>query len=50
MRKKAMSSGNKLCEADARAMTMNEVHMRMVTKAARRPMVLGENFMRIVFE
>ena len=44
MRKKAISSGNKLCEADARAITMNEVHIRIVTKAAIRPMAFGENF------
>jgi hypothetical protein len=44
MRKKAISSGNKLCEADARAITMKDVHIRTVTKAAIRPMALGENF------
>ena len=44
MRKNAISSGNKLCEADARAITMKDVHIRTVTKAAIRPMALGENF------
>ena len=48
MRKNAISSGNKLCEADARAITMNDVHIRIVTKAAIRPMALGENFMLCV--
>ena len=44
MRKNAISSGNKLCRADARAITMKDVHIRTVTKAAIRPMALGENF------
>lgn len=44
IRKKAISSGNRLCEADARAITMKDVQIRTVTKAAVRPMALGENF------
>ena len=46
MRKSAMSSGSKVCAAEARAMTMKEVQIRTVTTAAARPTVRAEKCMR----
>ena len=45
MRKKAMSSANKLCAAEARATTMKDVQMSTVTTAAVSPRARGESFM-----
>ena len=36
-RRAKMSSGNKVCEADARATTMNEVQIEIVISAAATP-------------
>ena len=44
MRRNPMSKGNKLCDADALAITIKEVHMSTVVTAAMSPTVRGEKF------
>ena len=45
MRAHAMSSGNKVCDAEARATTMKDVQMRTVMTADSRPTVWGDKAM-----
>jgi hypothetical protein len=42
-RKNTISNGNKLPLAEARAMTMNEDQIKMVTTADKMPTALGES-------
>ena len=43
-----MSSGARLCAADARAMTMKDVQIVIVVAAASQPTVLGVNVMAAI--
>ncbi|MEY3639604.1 MAG: hypothetical protein RIR68_2737, partial [Pseudomonadota bacterium] len=45
MRKKTMSKGKSVCDAEALATTMKDVQIITVRTAAVRPMALGDSFM-----